>query len=233
MSRAKALRQLAVVGALVLTLAGCSGASKAPAAAKPPAAQLAAARAALEKSPAVSLTLAATGLPASASGVSGGTGTGLFSPPSFKGTLNATVSGVTGTVAVIAVDQDVFMKFFTPGYVKVDPKTYGAPNPAQLFNPQTGLTSLLPRTTHLAQGPTVRSGSDVLHTITGQLPGAAVADLLVVGDRSGTFDVTYGLTDPGGELRSVVLKGPFYAGSTSTYTVGLKTLTQAVVINRP
>jgi lipoprotein LprG len=79
----------------------------------------------------------------------------------------------------------------------------------------------------------VRSGSDVLHTITGQLPGAAVADLLVVGDRSGTFDVTYGLTDPGGELRSVVLKGPFYAGSTSTYTVGLKTLTQPVVINRP
>jgi lipoprotein LprG len=55
----------------------------------------------------------------------------------------------------------------------------------------------------------------------------------VVGDRSGTFDVTYGLTDPGGELRSVVLKGPFYAGSTSTYTVGLKTLTQPVVINRP
>ena len=233
MSSARFTRRLAVVGATALVLAGCSGGAKAPATTASPAEQLAAARTSLEKSPAVALTLTASGLPAQASGVSGGSGTGLFSPPSFKGTLNATVAGVTGTVAVIAVDQDVFMKFFTPSYVKVDPKTYGAPNPAQLFNLRTGITSLLPRTTHLAQGATVRAGSDVLHTITGVLPGAAIADLLVIGDRTRTFDVTYGLTDPGGELRSVVLKGPFYAGSTSTYTVGLKTLSEPVVITRP
>ncbi|WP_255424970.1 hypothetical protein [Nostocoides sp. HKS02] len=86
---------------------------------------------------------------------------------------------------------------------------------------------------HLAAGGKVREGSDVLQTITGTLPGAAIADLLVVGDRTATFEVTYGLTDTTSQLRSVVLKGPFYAGSTSTYTLHLTSLSQAVAITRP
>ncbi|HEV7195579.1 MAG TPA: LppX_LprAFG lipoprotein [Pedococcus sp.] len=229
------LRRLAVAGVAALatlTVVGCSN-SAAPAKQVPPAQRLATARQRLEQSPAVSLSVESSGLPGKAVGVSGGRGTGLFNPPSFKGTLNATVSGVTGTVDVIAVDKDVYMKFFTPGYIKIDPKTYGAPNPAQLFSTQTGITSLIGRTAHLAAGPSVRDGADVLSTITGTLPGSAVADLLVIGERTGTFDVTYGLTDPGGDLRSVVLKGPFYAGSTSTYTLRVQRLAQPVAITRP
>ena len=79
----------------------------------------------------------------------------------------------------------------------------------------------------------MRDGADVLSTITGTLPGTAVADLLVIGDHTGTFTVTYGLSDPGGDLRSVVLKGPFYAGSTSTYTLRVQRLAQPVAITRP
>jgi lipoprotein LprG len=227
------LRQVVVAGAAALTLVSCSGGSQTPATTVPPAEQLAAARATLEKSPAVTLTLQATGLPGKAIGVSAANGTGLFKPPSFKGTLNATVGGVTGTVDVIAVDQDVYMKFFTPGYDTIDPKTYGAPNPAQLFNPQTGVTSLIGKTQNPVKGGQVRDGSDVLNTFTGTVPGAAVADLFVIGDRNGTFGVTYGLTDTTSELRSVVLKGPFYAGSTSTYTLHLTSLPQPVAITRP
>jgi lipoprotein LprG len=227
------LRVVAVVGAVALALAGCSGGTAEPTSTASPAQQLATARTALEKSPAVTLDLEASGLPSKAVGVSAAKGTGLFNPPSFKGTLNATVGGVTGTVDVIAVDQDVYMKFFTPGYAKIDPKTYGAPNPAQLFNTQTGITSLIGKTQHLVEGGKVRDGSDVLQTITGTVPGAAIADLLVIGDRTASFDVTYGLTDTTSQLRSVVLKGPFYAGSTSTYTLHLTSLPQAVAITRP
>ncbi|NNM47932.1 LppX_LprAFG lipoprotein [Knoellia koreensis] len=220
-----------VTGAVVL--AGCSGGGDKKTADKPPAERLAAARATLEKAPAVSFTLESQGLPSKAIGVSGAKGTGLFTPPSFKGTLNATINGVTGTVEVIAVEQDVYLKFFTPGYNKIDPKTYGAPNPAQLFDTKTGVTSLVGDTTDLKAGGRTRDGAAVLDTFTGKVPGDAVADLFVIGDRSGTFDITYGVTDEGNELRSVVLKGPFYAGSTSTYTVRLSSLPQAVAITRP
>jgi lipoprotein LprG len=227
------VKGVAVAGVFVMALGACSGGSGSGAKEVPPAQQLAAARDKLEASPAVSLTLQADGLPSKAVGVSGAKGTGVFTPPSFKGTLNATVAGVTGAVDVIAVDQDVYMKFFTPGYNKIDPKTYGAPNPAQLFNKDTGVTSLIGKTTNLVKGPQQRDGADVLNTFSGTVPGAAVADLFVIGDRNGTFAVTYGVTNTGKDLRTVVLKGPFYAGSTATYTLHLTTLAEPVAINRP
>ena len=226
---------LAALLATVLVLAACTsgGSSKPTPTEETPAQRLTAARAGLESSPAVDFELTSAALPSKAVGVSGAKGTGLFKPPSFKGTLNATINGVTGTVEVIAVEQDVYLKFFTPGYNKVDPSDYGAPNPAQLFNPQTGITSLIAKTTDPAKGQRTRDGATVLDTITGTVPGSAVADLFVIGDRNGTFDVTYGVTRDGTDLRTVVLKGPFYAGTTSTYTLRLKTLDQAVAITRP
>jgi lipoprotein LprG len=226
------LKGIVIAAIAALALVGCTS-KDAPAKEGTPAEQLAAARTNLEKSPAVTFTLEATGLPSKAVGVSAAKGTGLFAPPSFQGTLNATVGGVTGTVDVIAVEQDVYMKFFTPGYNKIDPATYGAPNPAQLFNKQTGITALIGRTQSLAKGGQVRDGADVLTSFTGKLPGAAVADLLVIGDRGKTFDVTYGVTQSGQELRTVVLKGPFYTGATSTYSLRLKSLPQPVAITRP
>ena len=225
---------MALAGLLAISLAACSGSSGTKATTAPsPAQQLAAARDKLESSPAVSFTLDSSGLPSKAVGVSGAKGTGVWSPPAFKGTLDATVAGITGTVDVIAVDEDVYMKFFTPGYNKIDPLTYGAPNPAQLFDKQTGVTSLIGKTTDLRQGPEQRDGSDVLDTFTGKLPGTAVADLLVIGDRNGTYDVTYGVTNTGRELRTVALKGPFYPGSPATYTLHLKSQAQPVAITRP
>jgi lipoprotein LprG len=227
------LKGFAIAGIAALTLVGCSSGGEAPAKEGTPTEQLAAARANLEKSPAVTFTLDATGLPSKAIGVSAAKGTGLFTPPSFQGTLNATIAGVTGTVEVIAVEQDTYMKFFTPGYNKIDPATYGAPNPAQLFNKETGITSLIGKTESLAKGEQVRDGSEVLTSFTGKVAGAAVADLFVIGDRAATFDVTYGVTQSSKELRTVLLKGPFYAGSTSTYSLRLKSLAQPVAITRP
>lgn len=227
-------RSLAAAGLVsLLALTACSGGSGGAASEQPPAQQLADARAVLEKSPAVTFTLESTGLPGKAVGVSGARGTGLFTPPSFRGTLNASIKGVTGTVDVVAVDQDVYMKFFTPTFNKIDPATYGAPNPAQLFNRSTGITALITKTQDPVKAGVVRDGADVLTTFTGKLPGDAVADLLVTGDRKGTFDVTYGVTQAGKELRSVVIKGPFYAGATSTYTLRLTSLAKAVAITRP
>lgn len=223
-----------MVLAVALGGSACTGGEdEAAAKGQSPAELLASARTKLETSPSVAFTLESANLPGKAVGISGAKGTGRFSPPAFKGTLNATISGVTGAVDVIAVDQDVWMKFFTPDYNPIDPADYGAPNPAQLFDTKTGITSLVDKTQGVEKEGTERDGADVLATVKGTLPGSAVADLLVVGDRSATYDATYGITEPGGELRRVVLTGPFYQGATSTYTLRLKRLDQAVEITRP
>ena len=224
----------AVAAAVALGASACTGGEEqAKAKGQTPAELLSSARAKLESSPSVSFTLESANLPGKAVGISGAKGTGRFTPPSFKGTLNATINGATGTVDVIAVEKQVWMKFFTPGYNPIDPADYGAPNPAQLFDTKTGITSLVDRTQGVQKEGTVRDGADVLATVKGSLPGSAVADLLVVGDRKATFDVSYGITDRGGELRRVVLTGPFYQGATSTYTLRLKRLDQPVEITRP
>ena len=79
----------------------------------------------------------------------------------------------------------------------------------------------------------MRRGAEVLTTITGTLPGASVVDLFLIGDRSGSYAVSYGLTD-GQQLRTVGLTGAFFgAGTSSTYTLALDRYGQPVTITRP
>ena len=132
---------------------------------------------------------------------------------------------------------------FTTEFAPADPKEYNAPDPALLFAKDGGITSLMTATTDPVEGKTTRSGADVLKTITGKLPGASVVKLLNFGDPAKTFDVTYGITDPGGELRSVTLVGPFFDGATSTpatsttvtstYTLTLDKYGAPVEISKP
>ena len=179
------------------------------------------------------LTLRSSGIPDSVNGALGADGSGTHAP-AFKGTLNARISGFEAKVDVVAIDKLLYVKLpFTTEFVQVDPKTYNAPDPAQLFATEGGITSLMTATTNPVEGKKVRVGPDVLQTITGTLPGASVAKLLNIGDAAKTFDVTYGLTDPGGELRTVTMTGPFYQGATSTYTLTLDKYGAPVAISKP
>ena len=54
-----------------------------------------------------------------------------------------------------------------------------------------------------------------------------------VGDPNGRYAVTYGLTDPGGELRTVDLTGPFFSAASSTYSVTLDRYGEPVDIHAP
>jgi len=92
---------------------------------------------------------------------------------------------------------------------------------------------LLTSTTNPVEGRQIRQGAEVLKTITGKLPGESVAKLLNIGDAAKSFDVTYGITDPGGELRKVTVVGPFYQGATSTYTLTLDKYGDPVEISKP
>ncbi len=195
--------------------------------------QLAAAKAKADAATSMHLTLRSSGIPESANGALGADGSGTHTP-AFKGTLDARISGFQAKVEVVAIDKLLYLKLpFTTQFAEVNPKDYNAPNPALLFAVDGGVTSLLTSTTNPVEGKPTREGADVLKTITGKLPGERIAKLLNIGDATKTFDVTYGLTDPGGELRKVTVVGPFFQGATSTYTLTLDKYGDPVEISEP
>jgi len=232
----RGLAGMAVVAlsAAVVPLGGCTDSATKPDVTAPtPAQQLAAAKAAVDRATSMHLVLESKNLPQGVTGVVGADGVGAH-PPAFKGTFKVTAQGTQASVDVVAVEGKVYTKLpFTSIFVDVDPKALGAPDPASLFAPDTGVTSLLTATQNPTKGPATRKGSEVLTTITGTLAGAKIADLLIVGDRSRTFTATYGITEPGGELRSVDLVGPFYPAAASTYTVTLDKYGEPVDIKKP
>ena len=218
----------AVVFALVVatSLTACSGGDKQAEVKKLTAAeQLASAKAKADAATSLHLTLRSSGIPETANGVLAADGSGTHAP-AFKGTLDARIAGIAAKVDVVAIDQLLYLKLpFTTDFTEADPKEYNAPNPALLFAKEGGITSLMTATTNLVEGQATRSGADVLRTITGKLPGANIVKLLNFGDGDKSFDVTYGITDPGGELRSVTLVGPFFKSGTSTPVMSTYVLT--------
>ena len=224
---------MAIALLMAAALTACSSSADKPAQQLTPTQQLAAAKAKADAATSMHLTLRSSGIPDSANGALGADGSGTHAP-AFKGTLDARIGGFQAKVEVVAIGQLLYLKLpFTTEFAQVDPKEYNAPNPAQLFAPVGGITSLMTESTNLVEGKATRQGADVLKTITGKLPGASVVKLLSIGDAAKTFDVTYGITDPGGELRSVTMTGPFYQGAFSTYTLTLDKYGAPVEISKP
>ncbi|QIM22656.1 LppX_LprAFG lipoprotein [Phycicoccus sp. HDW14] len=224
---------LALLAAATLLAAGCGGGGD-EASGKPPAERLEAARAALASAKSVSLDLSSKGVPPTENGVSAAKGEGVVdgTEPKFKGTITGTVRGVAATIDVIAVGDDAYLKLFTPDFEKFDLSTLNAPNPAGFFDPATGIAGLLPVTRSPKAGGEVRAGKEVLTQVSGTLPAQRISDLFHLGDGTGTYRVTFGLTDAD-QLRTATLVGPFFDGGDSTYTLTLTDYGKPVAITRP
>lgn len=219
------LRAAAATGLLgVLALAGCTGDdAEADPDEATPAEVMEVAEQTMAETSGLHLDLTADELPDGVQGLSAARGV-ITDAPAFDGTITVVFGGSNVEVPVIAVDDTVHAQIpLTTGWSDVDPAEYGAPDPAQLLDPDSGLPSLLPRTEDLEKGESVRGGQDnreVLTEYTGTVPGEAVARMIpsATGD---SFDAAYTVTDDG-ELREAVLTGVFYPDSEPmTYTVGL------------
>ena len=218
---------------LVVVLAGCGGDTpEAPA--QSPTEQLAAAKTAFDTAKSVQLDLTSRDVPPRENGVTQAKGAGVISTtePKFQGTITGTIKGLGGTIDVIAIGETAYLKFFTPDYKKTDLNTLNAPNPAMFFDPATGISALLPQTVNPKADGQTRSGQEVLTKISGTLPGSTVADLFHLGDGTGTFAVSYGITDSD-QLRTATLKGPFFPGVEATYVLVLTDYGAPVEITRP
>ena len=229
--RRRSLLAAVVVSGLV-ALTGCSGGDGAPT--KAPAERLAAAKAAFDAGKSVTLDLTSRDVPATENGVTAAKGGGVIDPaePKFKGTITGTIQGVSGTVELISIGETAYLKFFTPDYVETDLDTLNAPNPALFFDPAKGISSLLTEAANPKDAGRTRSGSEVLTKITGTLPGQRIEDLFHLGDGTGTYDVSFGLTDAD-QLRTATLTGPFFPGTTATYVLTLTDYGKPVEVTRP
>ncbi len=154
--------------------------------------------------------------------------------PAFKGKVTVLTGGTSLGADVIATGGEVLAKTsFSPDYLSIDPATLKAPDPAALFDKDTGITQILSSTDKLSDGGRSRDGEDVLTTITGTLPGSVVKTIIPSAATDATFKVTYRLDDDD-VLRDATLSGPFYGGDSDvSYTVKLTTSDTPVTIEAP
>ncbi len=220
MRRARVLF-LTVLAATLVGVGGCTSHSTAPTTI-PPVERLAMAKKVLDGAQFVTLSLTSKNVPPGVNGVTAATGIGEISStePRFKGSITGTVQGIAGTVDLISIGATAYMKFFTPDYVKTNLADLNAPNPSVFFNPDKGVSTLLTEVQDPKSADPIRSGDEVLDRFTGTLPGAQIQSLFMLGDGTGSYSVTFGITAKN-ELRTATMTGPFFAGATSTFTLRL------------
>lgn len=225
---------LTVVAFITLSgvLTGCSDKVATP---EELATRLAAAQKTLDASPGLKVSMDAKKLPADVSGLKSASGDANRTP-AFEGTVEVVFGGSLVRSTVIAVDGGVWAATGLTGKAtnKIYPEALNAPDPAELIGkPGNGLTSLLTKADGLKDGGNKRDGKKVVTTITGNLPGGDVADLLPSADSSSTYKVTFRLTEADA-LSSFSITGPMYGADVDdvTYTVTLKP-SKAVKITAP
>jgi lipoprotein LprG len=217
------LAPVALVAALLVSGSACSGddgnggggADDAT-----PEEVMATAKTKLDETSGVKIALETTDLPEGVTGILTADGVGT-NAPAFEGSIVVAIAGGTPTVEVIAVDDVVHAVLpFTTEFQQIDPGEYGAPDPAQLMSPDAGLSSLLPATTSLEKGESIRGGEnneEIFTEYTGTVPGSTVEN--IIPGSTGDFEATYTISDSG-ELRTAMLTGEFYQGAdTMTYTI--------------
>jgi len=191
------------------------------------------ARAKIDEAETINLSLSAKNMPDGTSGLLSATGSGNHNP-AFKGNVKVITGGATVTAEVVAVGSEVMAKpSFAPIFLKVDPASLKAPNPAALFETSVGFSQVLVETKGLKEAAKSRDGKDVLTTITGSLPGSVVRAILPSADTTASFPVTYRLTEDN-ELRDASISGPFYPGVADvTYDIAVTTSSEPVSIALP
>lgn len=195
--------------------------------------RLSAARTVIDEAETVDVSLAAKSLPDGTTGLLSATGQGNHSP-AFKGKVKVVTGGSTLTADVVSAEGTLKAKTsFSPLFLKIDPASLGAPDPAALLDAENGVTQILDQTKGLEQGEKSRDGSDVLTTINGTLPGSVVSAIIPSADEKKSFNVAYRLTEDD-VLRDATITGPFYPGGDNvTYTVKLATSDEPVTIKVP
>jgi lipoprotein LprG len=223
-----------LLGALLLAgLTACSGGGSGSSG-ESAAQLLARARTTLDATPTAHFQLSSTGAPTSGTLLTGGEGD-IQRPASFQGTLKVQVAGTAVDVKVVSVDHKVYAQLpLTSGYSVVDPASFGVGDPGALLDPKTGISQLLTAATNPQLGEQKRINGEVVREVTGDLPGTLVQQLLTSKDPAKPVHARFSVVTGSGQLRQVVLTGPFFSATADgTYTLQLSKYGASVSITAP
>ncbi len=211
-------------------LGACTGAGQP----EDPKAVLVEAKKRLDAAKTVRFQVTSTGLPKSGAVLVGGDGVAKR-PASFSGRFRLSTAGAAVTLQVVSLDGTLYAELpFTNRFVATDPADLGMPDPADLLDPQHGLSSFLTRATKVQLVGDSRSGREVLHQVSARLPAKAVDRILFVADPTAMLEANFFVADDGSELRKATFRGPFYGkGTTTTYTVVLDRYDVPATITKP
>ena len=220
--------RLLVIGTALSLLAGCGMT------AVDPAQLLRDAKQSVNSAPALHFTLTSSGVTGSGTLITGGQGDARR-PNSFAGTLSVVAAGFPVTVNVVSTGGVFYAQTpLSPGFDRTDPSAYGFGDPAQLLDPNHGLSSLLTACSGATNKSADLLSGEQLDEVGCSMPGTLVAKLLTSADASQAVQATVGVDAGNHQLRRVVLVGPFFAkNSASTFTVVLDKYGENVTITPP
>lgn len=227
------VRTTAALLLTVAVLAGCTGGGG-DADAESAGDLLARAKTVLDDASSAHFVLTSEGAPAGGTVLLGGEGD-IARPASFSGTLQVQAFGSAIDAQVVSVDGVVYAQLpLTRGFSVVDPATIGVGDPGALIDPDTGISQLLTAVQSPQAGEESRVDGEVVREVSGTLPGDLVADLLTSEDPTQDVDAVFSVASDSGELRQVVLTGPFFAADGSgSYTIVLSDFGADVQITAP
>lgn len=197
-----------------------------------PAEVLAEAKDKFDAAESIRFRLATRDEPQSGNGVLSATGI-LARPPAFEGEAEVLFQGVRVTIPIVAVDGKVYAELpLTSGFNEIDPAEYGAPDPADFIDPETGISTLLTELDGLEEEEQKRDGDRILSRYSGTLTGDRL-EPIVPSAAEGEYDTVVGV-DEDGRLRNIEATGPFFGqGTEVTYRISLTDYGKAVTITAP
>lgn len=224
---------LGVLIALSLSLSGCGGDDEPTSSGKSPQAVMEDAKQLFDDADSVHFTMTTDSEPSSGDAVLGADGT-LTHQPAFKGEVTVVLQGFNADVPIVAVNDKVYAKLpLTPAYATIDPAEYGAPDPADFADPESGLSALLLELDELKEGERVREGKLVLTSYTGTLTGDLVAQIIPSADEDGSFETVIGI-DEDGRVATLQVTGDFFSGDGDvTYDLVFDDYGKNVTISKP
>jgi lipoprotein LprG len=221
-----------LAGVVVLVAAACGSGGHAAASKVDAETLLQRAKATVDAAQSVHFVLTSQGVSGGSTTLTGGEGD-LARPDQLQGTFTVAIGGFSGNVKVVAKGGVFAAQLpFQSKFKETNPTTFGLTNPAQLLNPDHGLSSLLTAGTGATVTGQERIGGELLYEVTSSVPGSAVP---VLPDANPSQPVTMiaAINPSNYQVRQISLTGPFTSKNDSTYVVTLTNSNEPVTITVP
>ncbi|MEZ0580357.1 LppX_LprAFG lipoprotein [Nocardioides sp. MH1] len=179
----------------------------------------------LDDTSGVEVSLSTDDEPSDGDYLSSADGVIVADPPAFEGKVAGRVMGVDASdIPVVSVDGTLYVKVPVLGWNDIDPSDFCAPDPAQLLDPDKGVSPILTSTEDLEAGDSELGGEDNKETLTpytGTVPGDSVRNILPCA-KGDSFDATFRVNSDGA-LTQAEITGEFFSGEDAiTYTIDVE-----------